>query len=91
MIAVGVEEIGHMKKMGMAVSHGTRGTFAEVEPHNRLKIRHTIDFIPGLRRMTTIFSSSLLLKALPFACWSLWINTPMRNGHGARPQGSRAS
>jgi uncharacterized protein YndB with AHSA1/START domain len=49
MIAVGVEEIGYMKKMGMAVSHGTRGTFVEVEPHNRLKIRHTIDFIPGLR------------------------------------------
>ena len=48
MIAAGAEQIGHMKKMGMPVSHETRGTFVEVDPHRRLKIRHLIDFIPGM-------------------------------------------
>ena len=32
----------------MAASHETRGTFVEVQPHRRLKLRHMIDFIPGV-------------------------------------------
>ena len=48
MIADGAEQIEHMKKMGMPLSHETRGTFVMVEPNRRLKIRHVIDFIPGL-------------------------------------------
>lgn len=49
MIAVGLEQIGHMKRMGMPLSHETRATFVEVEPHERLKIRHSIDFVPGVK------------------------------------------
>ena len=48
MIAVGAEQIEHMRKMGMPLSHETRGTFVVIEPYRRLKIRHIIDFIPGL-------------------------------------------
>lgn len=32
MIAAGAEQIAAMKQSGMAVSHGTRGVFVEVEP-----------------------------------------------------------
>jgi hypothetical protein len=37
-----------MNKEGWAVRHGTHGTFIEFEPKRRLKIRHRIDFIPGV-------------------------------------------
>ena len=48
MIAAGAAEIAYMKSAGMPVSHETRGTFAEIEPRSRLKLRHLIDFIPGV-------------------------------------------
>jgi uncharacterized protein YndB with AHSA1/START domain len=48
MIASGAEAIEHMKKSGMPLSHATRGTFVEIEPHRRLKLMHVIDFIPGV-------------------------------------------
>jgi uncharacterized protein YndB with AHSA1/START domain len=48
MIAVDPAHIKYLKKEGMAPSHGTRGTFEEVEPLRRLRILHVIDFIPGV-------------------------------------------
>ncbi len=48
MIAVGREEIEYMRKAGMGLSHGTRGTFTEVVPDERLELVHLIDFIPGM-------------------------------------------
>ena len=33
----------------MPASHGTRGTFAQIVPFERLEIIHTIDFIPSMR------------------------------------------
>jgi uncharacterized protein YndB with AHSA1/START domain len=61
MIAVGREEIEYMRRSNMAVSHGTRGTFAAVVPHRRLEIVHLIDFIPGMaayeHRMRIEFSA----------------------------------
>jgi uncharacterized protein YndB with AHSA1/START domain len=48
MIADSPEHIAYMKREGMPTSHATRGTFVEVEPLKRLKIRHVIDFIPGV-------------------------------------------
>jgi uncharacterized protein YndB with AHSA1/START domain len=49
MIAVDPQQIAALQKLGMPVTHGTRGTFAEVAPLKRLQIVHLIDFIPGLR------------------------------------------
>jgi uncharacterized protein YndB with AHSA1/START domain len=49
MIAAAPEQIEFLKKANMPTSHGTRGTFVEVVPHQRLEICHLIDFIPGLR------------------------------------------
>ena len=48
MIAVKPEHIAYMKQAGMAPSHETRGNFVEIVPLKRLRIRHVIDFIPGL-------------------------------------------
>ena len=48
MIAIRDEEIAYMQKEGWAVRHGTHGTFVELEPKRRLKLRHRIDFIPGV-------------------------------------------
>lgn len=48
MIADDAEQVAYMKSQGMAVSHETRGKFVEIEPPHRLKIRHLIDFIPGV-------------------------------------------
>lgn len=48
MIADGAEQIAFMKQAGMHVSHGTHGTFTEVVAHERLRLTHIIDFIPGL-------------------------------------------
>lgn len=48
MIAVGEREIAAMKEGGMPLSHGTHGTFVEVVHLQRLKMRHVIDFIPGV-------------------------------------------
>jgi uncharacterized protein YndB with AHSA1/START domain len=49
MIAVAPEQIEFMKKANMPASHGTRGTFAQIVPFERLEIIHMIDFIPGSR------------------------------------------
>lgn len=47
MIADAPEAIAAMKRMGQPVSHGTHGTFAEFRPHERLRLVHLIDFVPG--------------------------------------------
>jgi uncharacterized protein YndB with AHSA1/START domain len=49
MIAAAPEQIEFMKKANMATSHGTRATFVEIVPLQRLEICHLIDFIPGKR------------------------------------------
>ena len=49
MIAADPAQIEFMKKANMAISHGTRATFVEIVPLQRLEISHLIDFIPGLR------------------------------------------
>ena len=52
MIAVGEEQVAHMKAAGMPLSHGTSGTFVEIVPLRRLALRHVIDFIPGMATYT---------------------------------------
>jgi len=47
MIADAPEAIAAMKEMGQPISHGTRGTYSEFRPHQRLKLVHTIDFVPN--------------------------------------------
>lgn len=47
MIADAPEAVAAMETMGQPVSHGTHGHFAEFEPMRRLKLVHTIDFVPG--------------------------------------------
>ena len=46
MIADAPEAVAAMKAMGQPVSHGTRGTYAEFQPHARLRLVHVIDFVP---------------------------------------------
>jgi uncharacterized protein YndB with AHSA1/START domain len=48
MIADTPEMVAAMKEMGQAVSHDTRGIYAEFRPHARLRLTHVIDFIPGV-------------------------------------------
>ena len=47
MIADAPEAIAAMKGMGQPLSHGIRGTYAEFRPHERLRLVHVIDFVPG--------------------------------------------
>jgi len=47
MIADSPEAIAAMKSMGQPLSHNTHGTYAEFRPHDRLKLVHVIDFVPG--------------------------------------------
>ena len=47
MIADAPDAIAAMKGMGRPLSHGTRGTYAEFRPHERLRLVHMIDFVPG--------------------------------------------
>lgn len=47
MIADAPEAIAAMKGMGQPLSHGTRGTYTEFRPHQRLRLVHVIDFVPG--------------------------------------------
>jgi len=47
MIADAPEAIAAMKAMGQPISHGTRGTYADFHPCERLKLVHLIDFVPG--------------------------------------------
>ncbi len=49
MIAVGAEQIQFLNDGGHAQSHETRGVFVELVPLERLKLRHIIDFIPGVQ------------------------------------------
>jgi uncharacterized protein YndB with AHSA1/START domain len=49
MIAVDPQQIEFLRKFNMPASHGTRGTFAEIVPLQRLAIAHMIDFVPDLR------------------------------------------
>jgi len=48
MIADTPEMIAAMREQGQAVRHGTRGVYVEFEPNRRLRLVHTIDFIPGV-------------------------------------------
>ena len=48
MIADTPETVAAMRQMGWSASHATRGRFAEFRPHERLKLVHVIDFIPGV-------------------------------------------
>jgi uncharacterized protein YndB with AHSA1/START domain len=47
MIADAPEAIAAMRNIGQPTSHGTRGSFGEFRPHERLTLVHVIDFIPG--------------------------------------------
>jgi uncharacterized protein YndB with AHSA1/START domain len=47
MIADAPEAIAAMKAMGQPISHGTRATYAEFRPIERLRLVHVIDFVPG--------------------------------------------
>ena len=47
MIADAPEAIAAMEQMGQPLSHGTRGTYAEFRPNERLRLVHVIDFVPG--------------------------------------------
>lgn len=48
MIADAPQQIEAMQRMGQPTSHGTHGTFVEVQHHRRLAITHVIDFLPGV-------------------------------------------
>ena len=48
MIADAPEQIAAMQQAGMPVAHGTHGTFTELVMHERIKLTHIIDFIPGI-------------------------------------------
>ena len=61
MIAHGAEEIAFMKREGMPLSHGTHGTFIEVQAQTRLKIRHVIDFVTG----QPTYTNDMLLELIP--------------------------
>jgi uncharacterized protein YndB with AHSA1/START domain len=58
MIADAPEMIAAMRKMGQPISHDTRATFTEVEPHTRLAITHVIDFVAGVKA----YRSSVLVE-----------------------------
>ena len=61
MIAVDPAHIEYLRKEGMPPSHGTHGTFVEVQPRTRLKILHMIDFIPGVEA----YENNMLVELFP--------------------------
>jgi uncharacterized protein YndB with AHSA1/START domain len=61
MIAARAEEIAYMKKEGWAVRHATHGTFLEFEPKRRFRLRHRIDFIPGVDP----YDNDMLVEFIP--------------------------
>lgn len=61
MIADRAAEIAYMKQEGWDVRHGTHGTFIEFEPKRRLKVRHRIDFIPGVEP----YDNDMLVELIP--------------------------
>lgn len=48
MIADTPEMIAAMKQMGRPPCHGTRCTFSEFRPYERLTLMHVVDFLPGV-------------------------------------------
>jgi uncharacterized protein YndB with AHSA1/START domain len=48
MTAVGDDQVAYMASVGRSRITGARGRFVEVVPHERLHIRMTIDFLPGV-------------------------------------------
>lgn len=61
MIATDAEQIAYLKEGGMPAAHETRGTFVEIQLLRRLKIRHLIDFIPGLKA----YENNMLVEFFP--------------------------
>ncbi len=61
MIAAGREEIAYMERQGMPLSHATRGHFVELEPKRRLRLRHSIDFLPGVEP----YDNDMLVELIP--------------------------
>lgn len=60
MVADTPEMIAEMKKQGQPRSHGTRGTFTELRPLERLAITHVIDFLPGVAAYDSTITVHLL-------------------------------
>ena len=48
MTAVGDEQVAYMEGVGRSRSTRVRGRFVEAVPHERLHLRMTIDFLPGV-------------------------------------------
>ena len=48
MVADTPEMVAAMAAEGRPPSHATRGHFAELVPHRRLRLVHVIDFLPGV-------------------------------------------
>jgi uncharacterized protein YndB with AHSA1/START domain len=48
MTAVGDDQVAYMASVGRSRITGARGRFVDVVPHERLHIRMTIDFLPGV-------------------------------------------
>ncbi len=48
MVAVGDDQVAYMESVGRSRSTRARGRFVEVVPHERLHIRITVDFLPGV-------------------------------------------
>ena len=61
MIADSAEAIAAMKQAGQPLSHATRGRFTTFEPHTRLALTHTIDFLPGV----TPYDSTMVVEFFP--------------------------
>ena len=55
------EMIEAMKQMGRPASHETRGWFAEIQPRERLVLKHLIDFLPGV----TPYESTIVAEFFP--------------------------
>jgi uncharacterized protein YndB with AHSA1/START domain len=49
MIAVGDDAVAYMASVGRSRATQVRGRFVEVVPHERLHIRMTIEFLPGIQ------------------------------------------
>jgi uncharacterized protein YndB with AHSA1/START domain len=47
MIASAPDAIAAMESMGQPVSQAVAGTYADFRPHERLRLVHLIDFVPG--------------------------------------------
>jgi len=61
MIADAPEMVAAMKKMGQPLSHKTRGTFSQLDPHRGLTLTHVIDFLPGVKP----YESTIAMELFP--------------------------